>query len=202
LTSFVVGAIELNIESIFSEVYLSPFLKSIDPVIGADMQIKIKKSEVKITHEIWLAVAIIIVVVASAGCASNKNENSDSQNAFRLNANELHPIGIIDPDGNKSIWVISSKIRKDLQDMLQKYHVEEVAGLEFYKLTSWKDTYQILLAATEQQSRILYNMANELKQIKQRGVRLPLTGYTSTTSLSGLEKRVQELEKSMDGGYP
>ena len=75
-------------------------------------------------------------------------------------------------------------------------------GLEFYKLTSWKDTYQILLAATEQQSRILYNMAHELKQIKQRGVRPALTGYTSPTSLSGLEKRVQKLEKSMDGGYP
>jgi hypothetical protein len=190
------------LQSIFSEVYLSPFLKSIDPVIGADMQIQIKKSEVKITHKIWLAVAIIIVVVASAGCASNRNEKSDSQNAFRLNASELHPIGIIDPDGNKSIWVISSKIREDLQDMFQKYHVEEVAGLEFYKLTSWRDTYQILLAATEQQSRILYNMAHELKQIKQRGVRPALTGYTSPTSLSGLEKRVQKLEKSMDGGYP
>ena len=159
-------------------------------------------SDEKIKHGIGLAVTILIMAIALAGCASNKNEKADSPNALRLNVEDIQPIGIIDPDGNQSIWVISSETRHKLSVRLKKYSVKQMEGLDFYKLTSWKDAYQILSAVTDQQGRILYSMAHELQRIKKQRPRRYRTGRRPTTSISSLEKRIKKLEQLNNGGNP
>jgi hypothetical protein len=151
--------------------------------------------------EIRLTAAIIIVVAFLTGCAFNRSKISDPQKNSRLKVSELHPIGIADPDGNKSVWLMSLSSYKAIQDMLQKYSVKEVEGLKFYTLTSWKDTCRILMAANEQQGLILYSMAHELKKMKRQVVGSVYKRNERPTSISDLEERVRRLERSKNGGY-
>ena len=119
----------------------------------------------------------MIIAVALTGClfefppvCSNLTSADDSETVKPKNPEELHVIGIINPDGGKSIWVVPSDSEddKNIRALLAKYSVKTIDRVEFYEITSWEDTAKIVSAAGEHQAEIVRRLFAEVSALKAK----------------------------------
>jgi hypothetical protein len=101
---------------------------------------------------------------------SNLASADDSETAKPKKTTELHVIGIINPDGGKSIWVVPSDSEgdKNIRVLLTKYSVKKFDRVEFYEITSWEDTGKIVLTAGEYQGEIVRRLFAEVTALKAK----------------------------------
>jgi hypothetical protein len=112
---------------------------------------------------------------------------------------KVQTVGIINPDGGKSVWLVPD----DISEFLAKYSSQKIEGLKFYRFTSWKDAATFLAAVNEHQELMIRNLAVNIQKLTKRvGIlertRAPATAYPVNRRIEALEKKVREMS---DGGY-
>jgi len=84
--------------------------------------------------------------------------------------NRLHVIGLINPDGGKSVWTVLAQSESDkvIRSLLGKYSFRNIERIQFYEVTSWEDMGKIIVAASEEQNQLLLSLFQEVKRLKRR----------------------------------
>jgi len=59
---------------------------------------------------------------------------------------DAQTVGIIDPDGIQSVWLVPDYESRDMFQELAKHPVMMVEGVQFYKISTWQDTAGFLAA--------------------------------------------------------
>jgi hypothetical protein len=79
-------------------------------------------------------------------------------------------LGIIDPDGHKRIWAFPSQKAADITRRLAaKYPRKTIDGIQFFAVTSWKDTSNLLIEATQQQGILIAELFQKIERIQKSG---------------------------------
>lgn len=101
---------------------------------------------------------------------------SDFVNAKDLEKNQpnnidrMHVIGLINPDGGKSVWTVFDQSESDriIRTLLEKYSSRPIERVQFYEITSWEDMGKIIVAASEEQNQLILSLLQEVKRLKRR----------------------------------
>ena len=133
---------------------------------------------------------LVVNALIPANAADSKIPKINSQ------AN-LQAVGIINPDGAQSVWMISNSSDGVVNGLLAKYPSKIIDGLKFYCMSSWQDTARFLTVVHEQQARVMRQLAQNMQKLNKRignieNNRLRIFYSGSITS------RVQALEKKVD----
>lgn len=103
-------------------------------------------------------------------------------------------LGIIDPDDRKHIWALPVETATGISRQLAaKYPRQSIDGVIFYRVSSWRDTANLVLEAHAQQGALMVDIINRIERIKRSGPDRKLT-----RRITALEKRLNE---SSDSGY-
>ena len=117
---------------------------------------------------------------------------------------DIQPVGIISPDGAKSLWPVSRSRGGDILDLLAKYPSNMLEGVRFYQLSLWKDMARILTAVNEHQAEVIWHLTRDVQQLNKRVANLEQKPIRVVQSRS-MNNRVEAMEKQMktmfDGGY-
>jgi len=81
---------------------------------------------------------------------------------------EALKLGIKDPEGHKAIWVMSPYGAKNMKAMLAPYSSEEIEGVYFFNMSSWKDTSKAYKIAYEDRDRMIWKNYTEISTLKKR----------------------------------
>ncbi len=141
---------------------------------------------------------IAVMVMVTVGLIFIGNFPSEGANNVQIPA-KVQPVGIINPDGGKSIWLVPD----DISEFLARYSSQKIEGLKFYRFTSWKDAAAFLAAVNEHQELMIRNLAVNIQKLTKRvGIlertRASATTYPVNRRIEALEKKVREMS---DGGY-
>jgi len=130
---------------------------------------------------------------------------ADSKSARTNSQDDLLTVGIINPDGVKSVWLIPRTESHAISVLLAEFPSKVIDGLKFYSVSSWQDTARILAVVNEQQARSIRHLVQNVRQLNKRVGSLEKKRgrhvYSGTLDyrLSNLEKKVKYMS---DGGYP
>jgi hypothetical protein len=150
-------------------------------------------------------VKMLLVVLLGLMMAGNFPANADESENFQKNRPEdFQTVGIVNPDGGKSVWLIIANDGHDISAWLAKFPSKVVDGLRFYILSSWQDTARFLTVVNEQQARTIRRLAQNMRQLnirvgkleKKKGRRVH--SGSQDDRLSTLEEKVKNMS---DGGY-
>jgi hypothetical protein len=117
----------------------------------------------------------------------------------------LQTVGLINPDGAKSIWLIPTSSGDDISGLIAKYPSKMLDGLKFYKVSSWRDTARFLAVVNENQAHTIRLLAENIQKLNKRVGNLEKM-KRNVISSGSLDGRVKALEKKVDhmsdGGLP
>lgn len=125
-------------------------------------------------------------------CATDKNKSK------AYVPGDTQTVGIINPDGGKSVWMIP----RDISDLLARYSWQQVDGLKFYQFDAWKDVAKFLAVVSERQEHVIRELAVDVQKLTKRvGIlertRAPVRTQPVDRRIEALEKKVKEMS---DGG--
>ena len=107
---------------------------------------------------------------------------------------DAYLLGIIDPDNRKHIWALPVDAATGISRQLAaKYPRKSIDGVIFYRVSSWRDTANLVLEANAQQSALIVDLIKRIERIKRHG-----TDRELTRRVKALEKR---MNKSFESGY-
>ena len=130
----------------------------------------------------------VMVTVALMFIGNRPSEGADNE---KIPA-KLQPVGIINPDGGKRVWLVPD----DISTLLGRYSSKKIEGFKFYQLTSWKDTATFLVAVNQHQEQIIGDLALDMQKIAKRVGRLERTRASVTTGSSEpTDPVIRDLEK-------
>ena len=157
------------------------------------------------TSKIFSVYSIILVVITGLAVTALIPANAaDSKTPKIISQADLQAVGIINPDGAKSVWMISNSSDGDTTDLLAKYPSKIIDGLKFYCLSSWRDTARFLTVVHEHQARVMRQLAQNIQKLNKKigNIEKKRQWVVYSGSIAG---RVQALEKKVDhmtdGGY-
>ena len=86
------------------------------------------------------------------------------------NLDRMHVIGLINPDGGKSVWTVVDQSESDkiIRSLLEKYSSRIIERIHFYEVTSWEDMGKIMVVASEEQTQLILSLFQEVKRLKRR----------------------------------
>jgi len=148
------------------------------------------------SRKIRAVIPVFIGLLIIGNFTSNAADNKKNQAKNRA---VVQTVGIINPDGGKSIWLVP----EDVSGLLSKYASKKIEGLNFYQFTSWQDTATFLGAVNQHQKQMIRNLAVNMQKLTKRvGIlertRASATTYPVNRRIEALEKKVREMS---DGGY-
>ena len=107
---------------------------------------------------------------------------------------DVYLLGIMDPDGRKHIWALPVETGTAISRQLSaKYPRQAIDGVIFYRVSSWRDTANLVLEAHAQHSDLMVDLIKRIERIKRSGADRELT-----RRVTALENRLNE---SLDSGY-
>ena len=111
---------------------------------------------------------------------------------------DTQTVGIINPDGGKSVLMVPD----DISDFLAGCSWQQIEGLNFYQFASWKDTASFLSAVNERQEHVIRELAANVQELTRRvGIlertRAPVRTQPVDSRIEALEQKVKEMS---DGG--
>ena len=134
---------------------------------------------------------LIMVIGVSLGLSPLATRPAHSQSAGKL---DVYLLGIMDPDNRKHIWALPVETATGISRQLAtKYPRKSIDGVIFYKVSSWRDTANLVMEAHAQQSALMVDLINRIERIKRSGPDRKLT-----RRVTAIEKRLNE---SFDPGY-
>ena len=128
-----------------------------------------------------------------SACATDKNKTK------AYVPEDAQTVGIINPDGAKSVLMIPG----DVSDLLARHSWQQIEGIKFYQFASWKDAAHFLAVINERQTYVIREMAVNVQDLNKRVGLLERTGVavihqpTDHRRIEALEKKVKEMT---DGG--
>jgi len=158
------------------------------------------------TSKILSVYTIILVVIVGLPVTALIPANAADSKSPEINSQDhIQTVGIINPDGAKSVWMISDSNDGDIPGLLAKYPSKMIDGLNFYSLSSWQDTARFLTVVHEQQARVMRQLAQNMQKLTKRIGNIEKKRQRVVYSGS-MDSRVQALEKKVDymsdGGHP
>jgi hypothetical protein len=149
-----------------------------------------EKKSIFIIHALWILVFVIGVFMLSIPLLAKSPAGSASDGSFNV-----YLIGIIDPDGHKHIWAFPAETASGISRRLAaKYPSKTIEGVSFFRVTSWRDTSNLVIEANAQQGLLIVDLFKEIKSLKANAQRRQRA------------RRVNKLEKQRNaapyGGYP
>lgn len=143
-------------------------------------------------------VGLLMTALIPANAADAESSQTNIQD-------NLQTVGMINPDGAKSVWLISNCRGGDIAGLLAKYPSKMIDGLKFYKVSSWRDTARFLTVVNEQQAQTIRQLAKNMQKLNKRVGNLekkrPRIVYSGS-----IDRRVKALENKVDymsdGGHP
>ena len=143
---------------------------------------------------------MILIVICNLPAIASESENSKSSID-----DDLQLLGIIDPEGEKSVWLVSSAGDGTVAGIISKYSARMIDGIKFYELYSWQDTALFLTAVNKQQAQTMQQLTQDIQKLNRRVKALEKRKRVVVSSGS-LNSRVKALEKKVeymsDGGLP
>jgi hypothetical protein len=119
--------------------------------------------------------------------------------------NDIQPVGIITPDGAKSVWPVSMPRGADILGWLAQFPSSMTEGVKFYKLSSWRQTARMLTAVNQHQAQIIQHLSQDVRQLNKR-VAILEKKRRGVVYSGPLDYRVHILEKKVhemsDSGNP
>jgi len=147
---------------------------------------------------------ILVLIVGQAVTALIPANAADSKSSKINSQGNIQTVGIINPDGAKSVWMISNSSDGDIPGLLAKYPSKMIDGLKFYSLSSWQDTARFLTIVHEQQARVMRQLVQNMQKLNKKIGNIEKKRQRVVHSGS-MDSRVQALEKKVDymsdGGY-
>jgi hypothetical protein len=140
--------------------------------------------------------ALLMVFIGLLLLNASPSNAKESGNFKTLMPEDVHQVGIINPDGAKSVWLLPHTDGDDIVGLLVKYSFKMIDGIKFYEITSWRDTAAFLTSVNEQQGRMILNLERNMRQLYKRVAILEKRG--GGRFKSPLDHRVQALEKKVD----
>ena len=127
-----------------------------------------------------------------SACATDKNKTRTYV------PQDAQTVGIINPDGGKSVLMIPG----DVSDLLARYSWQQIEGIKFYQFTLWKDAANFLAAVNVRQEQIIREQAGDVKALTERIENMKR--YRASSGNPSVERRIEALEKKVkemsDGG--
>ncbi|MGB5746870.1 MAG: hypothetical protein WBM69_07810 [Desulfobacterales bacterium] len=141
---------------------------------------------------------IAVMVILTVGLMFIGNFPSEGADSGKIPA-KLQPVGIINPDGGKSVWLVPD----DISEFLAGYSSQKIEGIKFYQMISWKDTATFMAAVNQHQEQVIRDLAVNMHQLTRRVAMLERTRVSAATfpanqRIEALEQKVREMT---DGGY-
>jgi hypothetical protein len=138
-----------------------------------------KKKSIFIIHALGVLVFVIAVFMLSMPLLAKSPPGSSSDGS-----SNMYLLGIIDPDGHKHIWAFPAETAIGISKRLAaKYPSKTIDAVTFFRVTSWRDTSNLAIAANAQQGLLLVDLLKEIKILKKN------------TASSQLVYRVNKLER-------
>jgi hypothetical protein len=138
-----------------------------------------KKKSIFIIHALGVLVFVIAVFMLSMPLLAKSPPGSSSDGS-----SNMYLLGIIDPDGHKHIWAFPAETASGISKRLAaKYPSKTIDAVTFFRVTSWRDTSNLAIAANAQQGLLLVDLLKEIKILKKN------------TASSQLVYRVNKLER-------
>jgi len=138
-----------------------------------------KKKSIFIIHALGVLVFVIAVFMLSMPLLAKSPPGSSSDGS-----SNVYLLGIIDPDGLKHIWAFPAETASGISKRLAaKYPSKTIDAVTFFRVTSWRDTSHLAIAANAQQGLLLVDLFKEIKILKEN------------TASSQLVHRVNKLER-------
>jgi hypothetical protein len=107
---------------------------------------------------------------------------------------DVYLLGIIDPDDRKHIWALPAETTTGISRQLAaKYPRQSIDGVIFYRVSSWRDTANLVLEAHARQGALMVDLINRIERINRSGPDRKLA-----RRVTAIEKRLNE---SLDSGY-
>jgi uncharacterized ion transporter superfamily protein YfcC len=142
--------------------------------------------------------ALVMSGILPAGAAESKKPEINIQD-------DMQAVGIINPDGAKSVWLISSSRGGDIPGLLAKYLSKMIDGLKFYEVSSWRAIVGFLTVVNEQQAQMVRKLAQNMQKLNKRVGNLEKKRLRKVSFRSS-DHRIRALEKKVDymsdGGHP
>ena len=103
-------------------------------------------------------------------------------------------LGIMDPDGHKHIWALPADAATGISRQLAaKYPRKSIDGVLFYRVSSWRDTANLVIEAHALQGALMFDCINRIERLKRIGPDRKLA-----RRVTALEKLLNE---RFDSGY-
>ena len=149
-----------------------------------------EKKSIFSIHFFGILVFVIGVFILSLPLLAKNPAGSASDGG-----SNVYLIGIIDPDGHKRIWAFPAETASGISRQLAaKYPSKTIDGISFFRVTSWRDTSNLVIEANAQQGLLIVDLFKEIKRLKANALSRQRA------------RRVNKLEKQLNampyGGYP
>jgi len=149
-----------------------------------------EKKSIFSIHFFGILVFVIGVFILSLPLLAKSPAGSASDGG-----SNVYLIGIIDPDGHKRIWAFPAETASGISRQLAaKYPSKTIDGISFFRVTSWRDTSNLVIEANAQQGLLIVDLFKEIKRLKANALSRQRA------------RRVNKLEKQLNampyGGYP
>ena len=147
------------------------------------------------SRKIRAVIPVFVGLLLLGNLTSNAADNKANQ---AKNREVVQTVGIINPIGDKSVWLVP----EDVAGLLSKYASKKIEGLNFYQFTSWQDTAMFLGAVNQHQNQMIRDLADNIQKLQKRvavleRTRVSMTTYSINQRLGDLEKKVHEMSDSV-----
>ena len=149
------------------------------------MRPKILAAKLKLPLSI---LAGLMLLVNFSSCATDSNKS-------KYYPRFSQAVGIINPDGIQSLWLIPSKTGNDIKVALSRFPSSTMQdGVEYYTIATWQDTAAFLEVLGKHHEEKLLELY-ETNEALARYNRILQSENVSTQSNSELSERVRVLEE-------
>lgn len=115
---------------------------------------------------------------------------------------DAQTVGIIDPDGIQSVWLVPDYESRDLFQKLARHPVTMVEGVQFYKIATWQDTAGVLAAMGRRHEIWIQVLAEDIQRLHTINQAYEINSRPQPGQLSERVRVLEEQVKQMtDSGY-
>ena len=115
---------------------------------------------------------------------------------------DAQTVGIIDPDGIQSVWLVPDYESRDMFQELAKHPVIMVEGVQFYKLSTWQDTAGFLAEMGRRHEIWIQVLVEDIQRLSRINRAHKINRRSKPDPLSERVRVLEEKVKQMtDSGY-
>jgi hypothetical protein len=150
-------------------------------------------------------IKLLLLLITGLLLLSNFSSCAADKNKSKYYPRDAQTVGIINPDGIKSVWLVPAKTGNDILNALSQHPSMTMDGVRYYTIATWQDTVaflEVLGRHHEDKLLELYETNEKLARYN----RILRSDNISNPNNAALSERVRILEERMkeitDSGNP